>query len=388
VRRLAVSARAGAELWLAACHAYLLTLLLAAAVARREETGDQAAGALRLIALVPAHDEQADVAGAVCSLLAARRSGELRVIVIADNCTDATAERAGAAGAEVWTRTDPTRRGKGFALQWALARLLAEDGFDAVVVLDADCRASANMLAAIERRLAAGAQAVQVDYVVSNPGASAASALRHAAFALGNTVRYLGKDRLGLSCGLAGTGMAFSRALLADTGWPATGLAEDAEYHLEIVRRGAKAVFAGEASVTSPMPMRLGSAGEERWEQGRLSLVRGWSARLVLEGMRLRDPVRLHAGLEWLVPPQALLALLSVATLTARLAGGRRALPALAALAAQGAFVLGGLRLAAAPREDYRALALAPALVARKALMYTRLLAGRGPTTWIRSERA
>src|SRR5438309_2857017 len=42
---------------------------------------------------------------------------------------------------------------------------------------------------------------------VANARASQASALRYAAFALMNTVRPLGKRRLGLSCGLFGTGV-------------------------------------------------------------------------------------------------------------------------------------------------------------------------------------
>lgn len=59
----------------------------------------------------------------------------------------------------------------------------------------------------------------------------------------------------------------------------------------------------------------------------------------------------------------------------------------MANLFAQLAFVLGGLRLTSAPAEAYRALTLAPMLVAQKAGLYTKLVAGRGASAWVRTAR-
>jgi hypothetical protein len=56
-------------------------------------------------------------------------------------------------------------------------------------------------------------------------------------------------------------------------------------------------------------------------------------------------------------------------------------------LAAQLAFVLTGLRFVDAPARVYRALLVAPALIARKLALYVGLLGGRGPTSWVRTER-
>jgi hypothetical protein len=137
------------------------------------------------------------------------------------------------------------------------------------------------------------------------------------------------------------------------------------------------------------MPTSLGGSGEERWEQGRLELIRRWTPRLVLSGLMRRDHVRLHTGLESLVPPQSLIAAAGLGSLAARLLLGPRRLALLSAtsLLGQAAFVLGGLRLVRAPAGVYRALALAPALIAGKSLLYVRLLRGRGPQTWVRTER-
>ncbi len=380
---------------LAACTGYLLTLLFAARGTLRAgppRAAGAGTGSSRLVVLVPAHEEESGLPQTLRALARCEYpAGAHRTIVIADNCTDRTAARGRQGGAEVWERFD-RRHGKGHALAWALAELEADgDDFDAVVVLDADCSPSVNMLSAIDVRLRGGADAVQVSYVVANPGDSHSSALRFAAFALMNTVRYAGKQRLGLSCGLAGTGMALSSGLLAAEPWTATGLVEDGEYHLRMVEAGRRAEFAAEASVSSPMPTtRAATASQqERWEAGKLRLARDWSPRLLAAGLAARDPVRIHAALECLVPPQSLIA---AGGLAAALGGPwlhSRRLTALGSfsLGAQLAFVLGGLRLVGAPVAVYRALLAAPALIATKLALYLRLLAGRGPTAWVRTAR-
>jgi hypothetical protein len=394
--RLIGAALLGFEAALALSSGYLLALLAAARDSTRNPAPQPAPCGerpLRLTVLVPAYNEESGIGATLGSLAACEYpAGALRVVAIADNCSDATAARAYEAGAEVWERTDPSQRGKGFALIWALRRLFEEEaGFDAVVIVDADCLVSPNLASAIDRRLRSGASAVQVDYVAGNPADSPVSALRFGAFALADTVRFLGKQRLGLSCGLVGTGMGFTRELLLRAPWTETGLVEDGEYHLRLVLAGERAEFVPEASVSQAVPtsMRASSEQQARWEQGRLQLIRNWSPRLLAAGLARRDPVRLHAGLECLLPPQSLIAAGNLVSLLAGLLLGRRRLLALStvSLAAQLTFVLAGLRLVRAPAHVYRALLLAPALVATKMALYARFLVGRGPSAWVRTER-
>jgi hypothetical protein len=381
---------------LAGCTAYLLALLVAARGGRRPAamaTTAEEEGRLGLAVLIPAHDEEAGIVATLRALERCPYPGALRrTIVIADNCEDRTAERARGAGAEVWERRDRDRRGKGHALEWACERLEAEDQVsEGVIVLDADCIPSANLLSAVDRRLRDGARALQVDYVVANPEESPVSALRFAAFALVNTVRPRGKQRLGLSCGLGGTGMAFGRGLLRSHPWNTTRLTEDEEYHLRLVLAGERIEFVADASVSSAMPTS-GSASRQqqaRWEQGKLQVIGRWAPRLILSGLARGDLRRVHAGLECLVPPQSLIAAGSLgSTLGALLLGRRRLLVlALATLVGQLTFVLAGLRLVRAPASVYRALLTAPVLIATKLAIYGRLLRGRGPDSWVRTER-
>jgi cellulose synthase/poly-beta-1,6-N-acetylglucosamine synthase-like glycosyltransferase len=371
----------------AAPSAYLLILLAAAGTSRRRAREPRGRPP-RFAVVVPAHDEEAGIAATVASV---RAAGSVS-IVVADNCTDATAERARAAGATVWERRDDARRGKGHALAWAFERVLHESPeVEAIAVVDADCIVSANLLEALGARIGAGARAVQASYMVSNPAESAASAARYAGFALMNHVRPLGRSALGLSSGLLGTGMAFDARLLRDHPWSAFDVTEDTEYHLRLVAAGERVEFAPEAWVASPMPASLEAAEiqRERWESGGFELARAAAPRLVASGLRARDPVRVDAGIELLVPPQSLLMAANGAIAVAAL--GARARPAAriaaAGLIGQVAFVLGGLALVRAPAPVYWSLVTAPLLAARNARLYSRLARGWRPGAWIRTPR-
>ena len=103
--------------------AHLLLLLGAAICGRTRVAGDHRG--VRFAVVIPAHNEEADIAAAVGSVQRSAYPQRMRrTIVVADNCTDRTAEVARRAGAEVWERIDSIRRGKGHALAWAFGKLL------------------------------------------------------------------------------------------------------------------------------------------------------------------------------------------------------------------------------------------------------------------------
>jgi GT2 family glycosyltransferase len=382
-RALITAAVAGTMACSAAQTIYLLGLLRAA---RSYRLPPQSPSPPPAVVLVPAHDEEAVVARCVASLVEGEPHGA-HVVVIADNCHDKTAEIAAEAGATVWSRTDPSRPGKGAALEWALARLDEEDHpAEVVLVVDADCVASPNLVAALASTVAAGADAAQCDYVVENAAASPAAGLRYAGFALINSVRPRGKDAVGLSCGLLGTGMALSREALRDVPWCTETLTEDKEYHLRLLMAGKRARFVADASVRSPMPESHDGGVEQqlRWETGNVGLMRSWLPRLVGRAFDDRDGRFAHAAWELLVAPLSLLAaqtmaagLAAVALRTPRLG---RAVIVTGAL--QVSYVLGGLRFVGAPKEVYVALAEAPRLMIQRLSAYAEIARGRGAAAW------
>lgn len=101
------------------------------------ESGPAAGSPNKIIALLPAHNEAESVATTLRALQAQTRAPDL-VMVICDNCTDATAQIAREHGAAVWTTSGNTHQKAG-ALNYALQRVLPDlDDAAAVLVQDAD----------------------------------------------------------------------------------------------------------------------------------------------------------------------------------------------------------------------------------------------------------
>src|SRR3954463_5963475 len=118
--RVVSHAPAAGAAGLAAVNAYLLALLGAATRGRRPPA-PATAGRLEFAVVIPARDEEGAIEEALASLDAVDYPRErVERIVVADNCSDATAETAARAGATVWARSDDAAGGKGAALEWAL----------------------------------------------------------------------------------------------------------------------------------------------------------------------------------------------------------------------------------------------------------------------------
>jgi cellulose synthase/poly-beta-1,6-N-acetylglucosamine synthase-like glycosyltransferase len=381
---------AAAAGWALAASSYLIALAAAGARGRRAEapSPDRAP---HLTVLVPAHDEAASIEAAVAGLFACGYPPDrLRLVVVADNCADATATLAREAGAETWERDDPSDPGKGQALAWAIERLHEEgEVTDAVVIFDADCVPSPNLLERLAAELAAGADGAQARLMIADPETSPAAALRSGAYTLMNYTRPLGKEALGLSVGLQGTGMALASRTLDEIPWGSFSLIEDREYHLQMVEAGRRVRFVADAEIHTPAPPSRSGANtqETRWDAGNLYLARTWLPRLLRDGAA-DSHQRLHAVIELIVPPQAavtgLWATGLLAGAIARAAKLRRL--AVAAAIAQVAYIVGGLWLARAPAAVWRALPAAPVLVARRLGQMTRIVA-RPPQDWERTER-
>lgn len=377
----------------------LLVLLLAAACSRRP--APQSTAPLLLAVIVPAHDEELVLAQTLVSLKSQCYPAEcVEIVVVADNCTDSTAAIARAHGATVLERTNAQERGKGYALNHAIRHLLAQPVIaEAFVIIDADTQAAPDFLSHLSAHIADphGLGAWQGRYGVLNARDGWRAALMTAAFDLVNHVKPLGRDTLGLSAGLKGNGMAFTRALAAQLPWPGGSLTEDLDYGLELARRfGLRVQYVPEARVEAQMPATAAQAASQRsrWERGRSGLVRERALPLLWEGLRRRSLLLLDAAFDLLTPPLAELAalLLLFAGLTV-LGTATHLLPdpklwlsaAASGLLGLCVYVLCGLRVAGAGREAYAALARAPFYALWKfVLLFTK----KSGSEWVRTERA
>jgi cellulose synthase/poly-beta-1,6-N-acetylglucosamine synthase-like glycosyltransferase len=256
--------------------------------------------------IVPAHNEAGVIAHTVANLnTVAWPAGQFRVVVCADNCTDATAELARAAGAAVIERQNATQRGKGYALEFAFEWSRADGFADAVVVIDADAEASANLLEAIAARMERGAQAVQAHYGVLNPMASWRTRLITIAKGAVHIVRSRARERLGLSCGIRGTGWSVTHQLLQAVPYKAFSLTEDVEYGVDLGLAGFRVAYVDEAHCDAEMVSNEQNARtqRERWERGRFELMRAKTKPLLLAAIRRRSALCLDLAFDLLVLP-------------------------------------------------------------------------------------
>jgi 1,2-diacylglycerol 3-beta-glucosyltransferase len=351
---------------------------------------------MRFDIVVPAHNEQAGIGATVESLLRLDYPPELRrVFVVADNCSDTTAECASRAGALVLERHDPSRRGKGYALAYAFERLLGEGVADAIVVVDADTVVTANLLDAFAARLGRGAMAVQAHYGVANPMASWRTRLMHIALTLFHDVRSRARERLGASAGLRGNGMGFSTTLLREVRHDAFSIVEDIEYGIRIGLAGHRVQYAGEAMVLGEMASTEAASRSQRrrWEGGRWHLARRYSPHLLAEGVFHGKVVALDLAADLLVPPLTYIASALFAGLAASVTWAvlyHRAwwplLPWGASLAAFAVYLLRGIVLARVGPRAIVDLSWAPVYMIWKMALAVRASRSR-EQEWVRTAR-
>lgn len=254
-----------------------LYLLLFTLLSRSPPVPLPSSRSLRFDVIVPAHNEAAVIAGVVSSL---RRldwpADNFRILVVADNCTDATAALARAAGAKVLERNDSEHRGKGYALAWAFEQSRKAGWAYAVVVVDADSEVSANLLEAFASRIEYGTNIIQAHYGVLNAQDSWRTRLMAIALGAFHRVRSRARERLQLSCGIRGNGWCITHRLLKQVPYQAFSLTEDIEYGIELGLVGYRVHYADEACVNGLMVTgeAASRSQRQRWEGGRLQLIR------------------------------------------------------------------------------------------------------------------
>jgi hypothetical protein len=351
--------------------------------------------------MIPAHNEEAVIADALQALdrLDYPRH-RFDVHVVADNCTDRTAEIVRENGWNVHERHAPDDPGKGPALNWLYDRLDRIGGYDAALILDADSVVDLGFLRAMDQAFGSGAVAAQGFYSVRDPADSPSAGLRFVALASRHYLRPLGRCRLGGSSGLYGNGMAFEWSMLRTRRW--TGhLVEDAEYQLELLLRDRVGVtYVPDARLVAEMPSTFDASASqhERWERGRIELARRYLPLLVRRSIGERDGRRiayLDAGADLALPPLSVVAALQMLSIggnaVAAFAGSGRGRCRLAIDVASVTMVAGhllvALRATEAPRSVYTSLTQVPTMVMWKVRLWLRVLRPASEVTWQRTAR-
>jgi 1,2-diacylglycerol 3-beta-glucosyltransferase len=346
--------------------------------------------------IVPAHNEAGGIRRTVANLRQLDWPAErFRVVVIADNCTDDTARVAREAGAVVVERREPDNRGKGYALahmfRWSRVKGMA----DAVVVVDADSEASANLLQSFAARLELGSHAMQAHYGVLNEDASWRTRLMAIALGSIHRLRSRARERLGLSCGIRGNGWCVTHALLDEIPYRAYSLTEDVEFGIDLGLAGYRVTYCDDAHVDGEMVTTESAARSQRqrWESGRLGLIRGKVPALLRRAVTGPSRVCLDLALDLLILPLSYIvlsaaALLAVASALSLMSSSAFNLALLGAgsfdCAALAAYVCRGWALSGIGMQGFWDLLRVPGFIFWKLLL---LVSGPKTTTWIRTRR-
>lgn len=213
----------------------------------------------RFLILVPAHNEEKVIGSLVENLLNLEYPKELYdVVVIADNCTDNTAEisrKLGAGVIEHFSKPGELK-GKPYGIKYALD-VIGDDltkKYDGVAFFDADNLVSINYLQEMNKHLLRGDKLIQCYLDSKNPNDNWITLSYATSYYYMNRSWQLAKSRIGLGNAVGGTGFCVDTNLLNEVGWTARSLTEDLEFTMQCLLRGIPAKWSHHARVYDEKP--------------------------------------------------------------------------------------------------------------------------------------
>lgn len=241
----------------------------------------------RFIAIIPAHNEADTVDGVISSIRNTDYPQELiKILVVADGCTDATISIAKKNGAEVLIRDKSTT--KGDVLTEVFKHINGKYEYDVAAVFDADNIVDKNFFSEVCERMALGKEIVQGYIDSKNPDTSWVSYAYSIWYWIYNRVSQSGRARLNLGCRICGTGFAVKREVLDAVEWNTTTTAEDCEYTYMLAENGIKVDFCESAVVYDEKPVGFKESvlQRTRWMQGICDVQGEYTLRL-LKGFKI-----------------------------------------------------------------------------------------------------
>lgn len=290
---------------------FTLFVQILAAMARIQATKVPTQPRPRLAVLVPAHNEQAVIDKTLASIFRQLQKHD-RLVVVADNCSDQTADIARRRGAEVIVRTDLVLRGKGYALEHGLNFIGQTCIPDVVIFIDADCELQDDCVDRLARLCVQTSRPIQATYLMNPPRPpTRVASIVSFAWKVNDFVRPLGWYRLGFPCRLAGSGMAFPWMVISSTQPIGGYLAEDVKLGLDLALGGNFPLFCPEAVVTSDVIAGAAPSPSQRarWDHGNIEIMIRYLPRLVIAFLKTWRLPLITMALDLSVPPLALLAL-------------------------------------------------------------------------------
>lgn len=353
-----------------------------------------AAHRIDAVIIVPAHNE-ALVLPSTLEQLKRAAMGCARILLVADNCSDATAAIARELDVEVIERSDLLNRGKGFALDFARKHLEA-NAPEIIVIVDADCETDAGSIQSLlQACVATGRPCQATNLQKPAPAGSPAVQLSTFAFFIKNVVRQRALQRLAGRAHLLGTGMALPWPIFANADLATNSIVEDLKLGQELAAAGHAPLLIEQATVWSKAETDRNTLSQRRrWEGGFLGNALRVGPAMLGRNLARADIRAVWAAIDIMIPPFALLILLDLTVLLftaaftvlsraslwpVSLLGGALALSILALIFA---WMAGGSRFV-----SLGGLTRAPFYVAWKLPMYLAFARRGAPKEWQRTGR-
>lgn len=242
----------------------------------------------RYAVVVSARNESSVIGNLIRSIRNQKYPEELvDIFVIADNCTDNTAEVAREAGAIVYERFNKELVGKGYALDW-LFKIIKSDhadkNYEAFIIFDADNILDPNYIAEMNKVFDNGYRII-TSYRNSKNFDGNWIAAGYSLWFL-REARYLNNARmtLGTSCAISGTGFLVSADVIEENGgWIHHLLTEDIEFTTDSIIKGEKIGYCANAVLYDEQPTLFSQSYTQRlrWAKGFYQVFKNYGAKLV-----------------------------------------------------------------------------------------------------------
>ena len=224
------------------------------------------------VVVMPAHNEEKAI-GAVLEKAMTRLPKTAQIVVVADNCSDSTADIARAAGVEVIERRDTTRIGKGHALAYGVRHVRRHHTVEHVVFFDADSYVVEGDFADLVATAVHHRAPVQACYTMYSSDGALASRLSELSVRLKNFVRPLGYLTLGMPSGVYGSGICMPLAVFDRLSLDTSSIVEDLWLGVELCALGLFPIYCLEVHIVSALPSTemANSIQRRRWEAGTMA---------------------------------------------------------------------------------------------------------------------
>jgi cellulose synthase/poly-beta-1,6-N-acetylglucosamine synthase-like glycosyltransferase len=260
------------------CYLYQFVYIVIPLI-KKHKPADKPVILHRFGVLISARNEESVIAQLIDNIHQQTYPAELvTVFVVADNCSDSTADIARDAGAIVYERFNKKQVGKGFALDFLFDRIgesYSKDAFDGYFVFDADNLLDENYITEMNKTFSQGHKIITSYRNSKNYDDNWISAGYSLWFL--RESKYLNNSRmlLGTSCAVSGTGFLVHRNIIEKNGgWKFFLLTEDIEFSVNSIINGERIAFCENAVLYDEQPTDFSQAWRQRlrWAKGFLQV--------------------------------------------------------------------------------------------------------------------